>query len=167
MKTIEWLYRNYKEDLYSYILSLSKNQEEAEDILSETYLRALRGIWSFRAESSIKTWLFSIARNVWYESLRKNPMEESFEGYLSYRLEENLEDQALNKILAQRIIQILESEDSRSRKVFRLKLLGYSHREIGEKLNISESSSRVIYYRVREKTRNTLAQEGVEENDIL
>jgi RNA polymerase sigma-70 factor (ECF subfamily) len=57
--------------LYSYALTLSRNHADAEDLVQETYLRAIQAKDRLRADSNIKAWLFTILRNIWLNQLRK------------------------------------------------------------------------------------------------
>jgi RNA polymerase sigma-70 factor (ECF subfamily) len=57
--------------LYSYALVLTHNHAEAEDLVQETYVRAIPAIGRLRPESNIKAWLFKILRNIWFNQLRK------------------------------------------------------------------------------------------------
>jgi RNA polymerase sigma-70 factor (ECF subfamily) len=57
--------------LYSYALILTRNHAEAEDLVQETFLRAIRAAGRLRADSNIKAWLFTILRNAWFNQLRK------------------------------------------------------------------------------------------------
>ncbi len=58
------LISNYTDRIYRLAWKLSGNQEDAEDIFQETFLKAVDNIDSFRLESSFGTWLYSIAMNV-------------------------------------------------------------------------------------------------------
>jgi RNA polymerase sigma-70 factor (ECF subfamily) len=57
--------------LYSYALVLIRNRAEAEDLVQETYVRAMLAMGRLRADSNMKGWLFTILRNVWLNQLRK------------------------------------------------------------------------------------------------
>ncbi|HEY4051722.1 MAG TPA: sigma-70 family RNA polymerase sigma factor [Acidobacteriaceae bacterium] len=61
----------YLNGLYSYALVLTRNQAEAEDLVQETYVRALQAMGRLRPDSNIKGWLFTILRNIWRNQLRK------------------------------------------------------------------------------------------------
>jgi RNA polymerase sigma-70 factor (ECF subfamily) len=61
----------YLDGLYSYALVLTRNHAEAEDLVQETYFRAISAMGTFRAGSNLKGWLFTILRNVWLNQLRK------------------------------------------------------------------------------------------------
>ena len=71
MELIEQLYEENHRELYNYLLRLTGDSLLSEDLLSETFLQAIRSIPSFRGDSSIKTWLFGVARNCWLQYLRK------------------------------------------------------------------------------------------------
>ncbi len=57
------LYRSYLTRVYAYALSRVGNEQDANDITSQTFLAALEGIGSYRGQSKFSTWLFGIARN--------------------------------------------------------------------------------------------------------
>ena len=61
----------YLDGLYSYALVLTRNHAEAEDLVQETYVRALQAMGRLRADSNMKGWLFTILRNIWFNQLRK------------------------------------------------------------------------------------------------
>ena len=61
----------YMDTLYSYAMVLTRNRSEAEDLVQETYLRAMRAMRRLRAGSNIKSWLLVILRNIWLNQLRQ------------------------------------------------------------------------------------------------
>jgi RNA polymerase sigma-70 factor, ECF subfamily len=61
----------YLNGLYSYALVLSRNRAEAEDLVQETCLRALRAMRRLRPDSNPKSWLFTILRNIWLNQIRQ------------------------------------------------------------------------------------------------
>ena len=71
----------YLDGLYSYAFVLSRNRTNAEDLVQETCLRALRAIGRLRPDSNIKSWLFTILRNIWLNELRQSrAVPEAFDG---------------------------------------------------------------------------------------
>jgi RNA polymerase sigma-70 factor (ECF subfamily) len=66
--------------LYSYAMVLTRNQADAEDLVQETYVRAMRALNSFQAGSNQKAWLFTILRNVWLNQVRKRRFGPQFVG---------------------------------------------------------------------------------------
>jgi RNA polymerase sigma-70 factor, ECF subfamily len=61
----------YIDALYSYARSLTRNRSEAEDLVQETYVRALRAMGRLRPDSNLKSWLSTIMRNIWFNQLRQ------------------------------------------------------------------------------------------------
>src|SRR5260221_14063981 len=58
------------DSLYGYALILTRDQTAAEDLVQETYLRAVRAFGQLMANSNLKRWLFVIMRNAWLNQLR-------------------------------------------------------------------------------------------------
>ena len=56
--------------LYGFAMALTRNQTEAEDLVQETYLRAVRAFGRLMPDSNLKSWLFAIMRNAWLNQLR-------------------------------------------------------------------------------------------------
>ena len=57
--------------LYSYAMALSRNRVDAEDLVQETYVRAIPAFRRLRKESNVKSWMFTILRNIWLNQLRQ------------------------------------------------------------------------------------------------
>ena len=142
---LEELYRLYRADLYRYLCHLTHNPAEAEDLLSETFLRALKRLQTYRGDCAVKTWLFGIARNIWLE------------GCLA---EDTLTERTDSRLQWQRVKELLQQRDDRARRVVQLRAMGYSYNEIAAELHISESSARVIEHRTRTWLKQMLAKEG-------
>jgi RNA polymerase sigma-70 factor (ECF subfamily) len=62
---------HYIDGLYGYAMALTRNQADAEDLVQETYVRAIRGAESLRAGSNVKNWLFTVLRNIRLNQLRQ------------------------------------------------------------------------------------------------
>ena len=56
--------------LYSYALVLTRNHSEACDLVQDTYIRAIGAMERLRADSNVKSWMFTILRNIWLNHLR-------------------------------------------------------------------------------------------------
>src|SRR6266853_2442432 len=64
------LYSCYIDGLFGYAMVLTRNPAEATDLVQETYVRALKAKESLHANSNVKSWLFTILRNIWLNQLR-------------------------------------------------------------------------------------------------
>jgi len=60
----------YLDGLYGYAVTLARNRAEAEDLVQETYLRAISAFERLRPDSNLKSWLFTILRNIRLNQLR-------------------------------------------------------------------------------------------------
>lgn len=161
MKDIEEIYKLYKDDIYKYLISLTYDPSLSEDLLSETFVRAIKSIGRFKGDSSLKTWLFSISRYTWYDYVRKDKKEILLYDLINLHISEDMEKNTFNKETVQRIMEILRDEDERNQDVLLMRVNGYSFHDIGLKHKISESSARVINYRLKNKIRNILEMEGL------
>ncbi|MEK6299114.1 MAG: sigma-70 family RNA polymerase sigma factor [Acidobacteriota bacterium] len=56
--------------LYGFAMTLTRDPAEAQDLVQETYLRAVRAFGQLMPDSNLKSWLFAIMRNVWLNQLR-------------------------------------------------------------------------------------------------
>lgn len=65
----------YKGKIYNYLYRMTSNAEDAEDLTQEVFVRMYTNIRTFRAESSLSTWLFRIAGNIFVDSFRRRKKE--------------------------------------------------------------------------------------------
>ena len=160
MKQIEEFYQMYKQDVYRYLLSLTKDPLLSEDLLSETFVRAIQSLHRFRGESSVKTWLFAIARHTWFNHLRREKETVEWTDYIGLSIQEPYDHRLITGEFAARIEQLLAEKDERTRKIVRMRSEGYSFTEIAREVRISESSCRVIDFRTKKWLRKILEKEG-------
>ncbi|MEG1407662.1 MAG: RNA polymerase sigma factor [Ruthenibacterium sp.] len=160
MFALEELYLKYRTDVYRYLLSLTHDVTRAEDLLSDTFLKALQSLSGFREQSSVKTWLFGIARNLWLQSMRKNHADASYDEEFTLYFEDSVAAHLQSKELLCRIKEILAEKDARTQKIVHLRMDGRSFAEIGILCGISEGSARVIDFRTKQTLKQTLEKEG-------
>jgi RNA polymerase sigma-70 factor, ECF subfamily len=60
----------YLDALYGFAMTLTRDRTEAEDLVQETYLRAVRAFGRLLPDSNLKGWMFAIMRNTWLNQLR-------------------------------------------------------------------------------------------------
>jgi len=159
MKRIEELYILYKKDIYNYLLSLTHNPATAEDLLSDTFVNAITSIDNFKGQSSLKTWLFSIGRNMWLQRLRKERHSVEYNDLLGLYVSGTLEESFITKEMADRIKKLLREKDERTQKIVNMRVEGYSYSEIAREVKVSESSARVIDFRTKKWIKAVLEKE--------
>ena len=168
---IEKLYREYFTPVYRYTLSLVHDPDMAEEITQETFFRALKKINDYRGEASLKVWLCQIARNLSFDSLKrqskttaltKHDEDESDDYELPAGSESDPEEQLLRKQTAMKIHRILHDLKEPYKEVFQLRTFGdLSFAEIGELFGKSESWARVTYYRSRMMIKEELDEDSL------
>jgi RNA polymerase sigma-70 factor, ECF subfamily len=80
---VEDFVQMYQREVYCLALSILDDSHEAEDATQESLLAALRGLESFKADSSLKTWLFSITVNTCRTRLQRRKRAETLKQILS------------------------------------------------------------------------------------
>ncbi len=161
MKQIEKLYLEYKQDIYNYLLSITHNCTLSEDLLSETFVKAIYSMGNFKGKSSIKTWLFSIARHLWLQSLRKDKPSVEYSDLLELYVTDNVLDSIMTKQIVDRMLELLKTKDEQIQKIVSMRVYGISYYEISEKIGISENSARVIDFRTKKWLKSILKKEDL------
>ena len=143
--------------VYKYVLSLCRNQTIAEDITSETFLKALKRIGDFKGECKMQIWLCQIAKNTYfsYRKREKKRADYTEECELSYT--EDFERKFSDREKAFEIHKALHKLEEPYKEIFTLRLFGeLSFSQIGELFGKTESWARVTYHRAKLKLREVL-----------
>ena len=148
----EQIYQQYFEPVYRFTLSLTLNEHQAEEITQETFFKALQSIDKYRGESSIKTWLCSIAKNFYLSEQRKQKTETIED------LAEHTDDAAGPEELAidhaenLQLHRLLHELPEPYKEVFSLRVFAQlSFREIGSLFGKTENWACVVFHRARNK----------------
>ena len=160
---LKTLFEEYYMDLYRYLFGLCHDVSLTEDLVSETFLEAVKSIVSFRGQSDIKTWLFSIARHRWCGYLRKKKRQPQVQPY-EWLCDSTLttpESDYITAELTGRIRELIAQQPARTAGILQMRLEGYSFHEIANRYGISESSARVIDFRAKAQIRDVLKKEGM------
>ena len=89
------LFEKYYIDVYTYLYSLCHDASLSEDLASDVFLEVVKSISTFRGESDIKTWLFSIARHRWFAYLKKKNRRFKPKASMISTIRQSLEQQIL------------------------------------------------------------------------
>ena len=147
--TYEMLCAEY-EAVYRYLLALCRNREDAEDIVQETFVKALKAKEEFDGDSSLYTWLCAIGKNLWLNRCRKAGREIPWETevLLNTAAEGAFEEEIAEKDTAMAVHRVLHGLPEPYKEVFSLRVFGQlSYREIAELFGKTESWARVTYHR--------------------
>lgn len=147
------MYNDYAKPVYRYLLGLCGNTHDAEDLTAETFYRALRSIDTYNGECKLQTWLFQIAKHIWYQELDKRKHHKvSIEVAEPIADPATLEESVISKESKMELYHHLQKLDEVTREVIYLRLSGeLSFKEIGEVLGKTENWARVTFYRGKER----------------
>jgi RNA polymerase sigma-70 factor, ECF subfamily len=144
------LYESYASDIYRFAFSLSGERAEAEDITSETFIRAWVNRSAIRTET-LKAYLMAIARNTFLERQRKSRREVALEETLPDPAA-GPEDRAESRLELARIEKLLRTVPEIDRAAFVLRVRhGLPYEEIARALEITLASAKVKVHRVRKR----------------
>jgi RNA polymerase sigma-70 factor (ECF subfamily) len=150
MTSFQELYQQHARDVYRFALYLSRNRAEAEDITSETFIRA----WNSRErirQGTVKSYLLAIARNCFLQGLRHESRYEA--------LDEALADPAPSPDMVAehraelaRVLQLLQQLPELDRSALLMySLEGLSYQEIAQSLGLSLAAVKTKIHRARIK----------------
>jgi len=157
------LYKTHFKGLYIFIRSKVDCNERAEDICSEAFIKAFEKIGNFNFNSSFKSWLYTIGKNMVYDWYRVRVTEmkvdtENIESESSsVDFNEELETDDTVKKAKKEIRRILENLQDNYRKVLELRfLLNYSINETANEMGLSSGNVKVLQNRALKKAQQIL-----------
>jgi len=160
------LFEQERERLRRFVLKLVDDADEAENIVQQTFTEAYRQIDDFRGESSVSTWLFSIAKHLAYGHLRKtdrhNYLEHETIEFLQVDQDESTTTTEGQVELSERkriVHDALQELPDHYRRVVQLRdLEEKSTKETAEHLDLTEVNVRVRLHRARKQLREHLCE---------
>lgn len=131
----EQIYSVYFKSVYRYIWKLSGDEHIAEEITSETFLKAMKSIEDFRGECDMRVWICQIAKNSYYSYLKKNRRTESIDETELQSIADPralIEEQIEIQDEARQVRKILHTLQDPYKEVFMWRVFGeLSFKEIG------------------------------------
>jgi RNA polymerase sigma factor (sigma-70 family) len=147
----ELLYRRHSAKLYAVCLQYSGNDEEARDILQEGFIKVFENLHHYKYEGSFEGWVRKIVVNTALEKFRSKHnlfRVDDIDAISEPEAEPDNED--YSGLQAVDLLYIIRELPPKYRMVFNLYAIeGYSHKEIGQMLNISEGTSKSNLSRAR------------------
>lgn len=154
MQDIEQIYEEYFEIVNKYLFCLTHNNDISEELTQETFYKAVKKIDTYKGNCKMSVWLCQIAKNLWYNELKKNKrMDLKNAEELEYlKSDENLENDYILKEDKINLYKKMQTLDEQTREVIYLRITGeLSFKEIGDILNKTETWARVTFYRGKQK----------------
>ena len=163
MKELDEIYEKYAGKIYLYILKLCGNESIAEEIMQNTFLKAIENADSFEGRCEVTTWLCRIAKNEYLNFIKRRdnnnlPLEDE-KADTGGDIMIHLED----KEAAVSVHKALHALAEPYREVFTLRVMGeLSFRQIGEIFDKNENWARVTFFRGKAKLIDKLKEDGYE-----
>ena len=155
------LYERYASSLYAVCFRYCKNREEAQDVLHEGFIKAIKNLHKFEGKGSFEGWLRKIMVNTSLELFRKNKHLSVVED-IENADEHSIESKALENMSANELLQLVNALPAGFKVVFNLYAIeGFSHKEIADQLGISVGTSKSQLSRARVSLQNMI--KGIDE----
>lgn len=154
-RAIYFFYKKYKKPLLAYI-SRQINHESAEEVMQDSFVAFFEGLRNFRGQSSLKTYLFSIARYKTIDNIRKKKIKKILFSALPSHFVESIayvlfDDEIDKKIIKSKIEETLKILPNDYVTILRLRYWeGYKVRYIAERLKLSFKAAESLLFRARQ-----------------
>jgi len=156
-------YDRFKVKMYGVCMRFAASRTEAEDMLMEGFYKVFRDLHQFKGDCPLEAWVRRVMVNSSLMHLRKKHRKIvdaiSIDDIPNELTSKN---EAIDHLNANAVIALIQQLPLGFRTVFNLFAIeGYSHREIGEQLNITESTSRSQYTRARAALKKLVVEQGI------
>ena len=149
-ETNELLYRHFAPKMYGICLRFAGNPMDADDILQEAFLKIFTKIKDFRNEGSLEGWIRRTFVNTAINYYRKNSRNQRNGDLDGIDISDDNTEIIYDKLSREELLNLLQELPIGYRTVFNLNVLeGYTHKEIGEMLGISDNTSKSQLTRAR------------------
>ena len=156
------IYEKYSTDLYSFIIKLCGNEQLAKDIMQDTMLKAFTHFDQYNGNCNIKTWLCTIAKNVYFDHLRKSESRNTSLDTAENVAVDSFEQSLTDSDTAIRIHHLLHELDEPYREVLLLRIFAeLKFSDIGSVFGKSENWAGVTFYRGKQKLIELMKKEGL------
>ena len=157
----EVLYKNYYPSMMALCLRYANHKDDALDILHEGFIKVFRHIGKYQQGTSLPAWIKRIMVNTAIDFYRKKVRRRTEDLETAYEVR-SYDPNAINQLTVDEILECLQDLSPSYRAVFNLYIIeGYSHKEVAEKLNISESTSRSNLVKARTKLKALLKAKSI------
>ena len=150
------LYEAHYGKMMGVCLRYANNKEDAQDILHEGFIKIFRNIEKYQIGTSLSAWIRRIMVNTSIDYYRKSVRRRTEDIEQAYGLS-TAEASALSQLTEQEILKAVQSLSPAYRAVFNLYVIeGFSHKEIANQLDITESTSRSNLVKARMKLKEIM-----------
>jgi RNA polymerase sigma factor (sigma-70 family) len=156
----ELLYRRYASKMYGICLRYVRQKDEASDILQEGFIRVFFNLKNYRGDGSFEGWVRRIIVNTAINHYKSNARFSRDLNIDDVQVCENIDNDAISRISSEELLKLIQLLPDGFRMVFNLYVIeGYDHKEIGQMLGISESTSKSQLHRAKAALQKKLMKE--------
>ena len=154
----ELYYATYQK-VYGFLLSLTKNKEDAEDLMQNTYIKIRNGAHLYKKQGTPMTWICTVAKNQFLDFVRKENKHKTIDitevqNYVSEGIADSVAETVENKMILAAAMTVLDEQE---RTIFMLHLVnGLKHREIAELFGLPQNTVITKYNRALKKMKDHL-----------
>ncbi len=142
-KSQEELYKTYSGKMYTVCMRYCNDTDDAQDVLQEGFVKVFKNLEKFRNEGSFEGWMRRIFVNTAIEHYRKRSTHLASVVDVTEVQKEDNSWNAFDHLAEKDLLNIIKSLSPGYRTVFNMYVVeGYSHKEIGELLGITEGTSK-------------------------
>ncbi len=158
------LYERYCGLMFAVCLRYSRHRAEAQDLLQDGFIKVFDNISKFSFNGSFEGWIRRIMVNTALNNFKKGSVRNEQFGIEEYQVEA-VQPKAESNMREKELLKIIQMLPDGYRHVFNLYAIeGYNHKEIGEALGISESTSRSQLSKARKWIQNILVKYNIDTN---
>jgi RNA polymerase sigma-70 factor (ECF subfamily) len=150
METFVYLYDRYVEKIYKFLYFRTFDQELAEDITSQTFLKAMNKINSFNGDKgTFQAWLYQIARNLLIDEYRKKKPIDNIDAHFDIASDINLENETQGIITNEALQKLLLTLPVEAQELITMRLWDeMPYAEIAEVTGKTEGALKMQFSRI-------------------
>ncbi len=158
-KAQEEFYKRFAPKMYGVCLRFANNKLQANDILQEGFIKVFLNLSTFRREGSLEGWVRRTIINTAINLYKKTAKHLKVVEIDKTDIQDDREESVLDKMTRDELLKMINELPVGYRMVFNLNVMeGYSHKEIGELLKISENTSKSQLSRARQTLQKKLRE---------
>lgn len=153
MDSFVLLYDAYVQKIYNFIYFRTMHRESAEDLTSQTFIKALEKINSFDpTKGTFQAWIYQIARNLLIDEYRRRKPVENIDGYENLRSEHDLEQETQKQFESEQVRKLLAELPEEAQELVAMRLWNeLSYAEIADITGKTEGSLKMQFSRIISK----------------
>lgn len=162
IEALDQLYLLTEKTMYSFTLSITRDHEEALDLMQDVYIKISSAAHLYKPMGKPLAWMFTIAKNMFYTKKKRDGRSVNMDTHIisddmRFSYVTDLED----KIVLGGVLDILSEEERQI--VILYAVSGMKHKEIAENLGLKLSTTLSKYHRALKKLKNYLEEKGIKE----